>query len=105
MYTRETGRRIKFIQPQTACSTAANTISIGQATTNMKKGDFCTIMCTTGKMWFLNDTLETTLSAATQNGWEMISGDSLDFVAASSYIQTLSTAVTSGYFQMIVWDV
>lgn len=102
MFVKEQGRKARFIQPETVASTAANVVGTGQATTNMKAGDFCTLMCTTGTMYFLNDTLGTVLTTS-KNGWEMTAGDTLDFVAASSFIYTLSTAA-DGKFQMIVWE-
>ena len=102
MYVKEQNRRIRFIQQETVASTAANVVSQAQATTYMKKGDLCTIQCTTGTMYFLNDTQATALTTS-KNGWEMTVGDTLDFVAASSFIQTLSTAA-DGKFQMIVWE-
>ncbi len=104
MYVKEQSRQPRFIQPITAASTAANVVSVGQATTNMKKGDLCTIQCTTGRMFFLTDTLGTVLTSTQQNGWELEEGDTMDFVAASSFLYTLSTD-TAGKFQMIVWEV
>jgi hypothetical protein len=102
MFVKEQGRIARFIQPETVASTAANVIGTAQATTYMKKGDFCTIMCTTGTMYFLSDSIGTVLTTS-KNGWEMTAGDTLDFVAASSFIYTLSTAA-DGKFQMIVWE-
>lgn len=102
MYVKETGRKVRFFQSETIASTAADVVSDHQATSNLTCGDLCTIMCTTGTMYFLNDTLGTALTTS-KNGWEMTAGDTLDFVAASSFIYTLSTAA-DGKFQLIVWE-
>jgi hypothetical protein len=55
-------------------------------------------------MFVLTDTLGTVMTSTAQNGWELEEGDALDFVAASSFLYTLSTD-TAGKFQMIVWEV
>lgn len=101
MYTKETGRRIKRIQAQTVASTAADVVSDHQMT-GINVGDFCTLMCTTGTMYFLHNTTGTVLTSSA-NGLQMTAGDTLDFVLNSSSPYTLSTAA-DGKFQLIIWE-
>ena len=101
MYVKETGRKIKYIQPETVASTAADVVSDHQFSSHATAGDFCTIFCTTGTMYFLTDSFGTVLTT-NKNGFEMAAGDTLDFVMGTSAPQTLSTGA-DGKFQLIVW--